>query len=41
VLRLLGSPAHDGDEPGPVALAYAEFYDRRGDTVEIEINEDK
>jgi len=41
VLRLLGRPAHDVHEPGLGALAYAEFYDRRGGAVEIEIKEDK
>src|SRR5215216_1861938 len=41
VLRLLGRPAHDVYQPELVALAYAEFYDKRGGTIEIEIKEDK
>ena len=41
VIRLLGRPARDVYEPELVALAYAEFYDRRGGAVEIEIKEDK
>jgi len=41
VIRLLGRPERDVYEPELVALAYAEFYDRRGGAVEIEIKEDK
>ncbi|MDQ3252746.1 MAG: transposase [Acidobacteriota bacterium] len=41
VLGLLGQPLAHIDEPAVVALAYAEFYDKRGGAVEIEIKEDK
>jgi hypothetical protein len=41
VIRLLGRPERDVYEPELVALAYAEFYDRRGGAIEIEIKEDK
>ncbi|MCA1612632.1 MAG: transposase [Acidobacteria bacterium] len=41
VLRLLGRPERDVSEPELVALCYAEFYDKRGGAIEIEIKEDK
>jgi hypothetical protein len=41
VFRLLGRPERDLSEPQLVALAYAEFYDKRGGAIEIEIKEDK
>lgn len=41
VLRLLGRPERDVCEPELVTLAYAEFYDKRGGAIEIEIKEDK
>jgi len=41
VLRLLGRPGRDMYEPELVAPAYAEFYDKRGGAIEIEIKEDK
>ena len=41
VIRLLGRFEREVDEPELVALAYAEFYDKRGGAIEIEIKEDK
>lgn len=41
VLRLLGRPERELSEPELVALCYAEFYDKRGGAIEIEIKEDK
>jgi hypothetical protein len=40
VLRLLGRPERDASVRELVALAYAEFYDRRG-AIKIEIKEAK
>jgi hypothetical protein len=41
VLSLTGQSLTNLDNPQEVASAYAEFYDRRGGSIEIEIKEDK
>lgn len=41
VMRLLGKPLEQGQEPQALLSAYAELYDQRGGTVEIEIKESK
>jgi hypothetical protein len=41
VMALLGRPQHDIYEPELVIQAYAQFYDQRGGTIEIEFKEDK
>jgi hypothetical protein len=41
VLTLLGQSLAKLDNPQQVASAYAEFYDQRGGSIEIEIKEDK
>jgi hypothetical protein len=41
VLRLLGKPPEQGRDPQALLSAYAELYDQRGGTVEIEIKESK
>lgn len=41
VLRLVGRPPEQLTDPRAVLAAYAELYDRRGGTVEIELKESK
>jgi hypothetical protein len=41
VLRLLGKPVEQGQDQQALLSAYAELYDQRGGTVEIEIKESK
>lgn len=41
VLRLLGRPLEQGQDEQALLSAYAELYDQRGGTVEIEIKESK
>jgi len=41
VIRLLGQPVDEADDPRLVAFAYAKFYDGRGGAIEIEIKESK
>jgi hypothetical protein len=41
VLRLVGRPLEQHADPQAVLAAYAELYDRRGGTVEIELKESK
>jgi hypothetical protein len=41
VLFLTGGYEQDGEDPEAVLLAYLNFYDQRGGSVEIEIKEDK
>lgn len=41
VLRLLGQPPEQDQDPQALLSAYAELYDQRGGTVEIEIKESK
>ena len=41
VLRLLGKPLEQGQDEQALLSAYAELYDQRGGTVEIEIKESK
>jgi hypothetical protein len=41
VLRLVGRPVEQQQDPQAVLAAYAELYDQRGGTVEIELKESK
>lgn len=41
VIRLLGQPVSNVNDPRLVALAYAKFYDQRGGAVEIDIKQSK
>jgi hypothetical protein len=41
VLRLVGRPLEQQTDPQAVPAVYAELYDRRGGTVEIELKESK